>query len=130
MIKKRRLRMKPKMLRFAILVYSLATSAVGAQGEKMSSSLVDAIKLSKEAKSVTPVFSDRFKVLGIGLSTGQKLEKHETPEPAFLLVHSGKILFSMEGKSHTLQSGEFFSIPAKKIHEVEALQDSRLLLIK
>ena len=122
--------MKPKTFRFALLFCSLATMAVSAQGEKMKNSLVDTISLSKEAKSVTPVFSDRFKVIGIGLSTGQKLEKHETPEPAFLLVHSGKVLFSMEGKSHTLQPGDFFSIPAKKVHEVEAVQDSRLLLIK
>lgn len=108
----------------------LATSVNAESGGKMKGSVQNAITLKKEGKTVEPIFTGPFKVMGIGLMKGQKLEKHQTPTAAFLYVQSGGVLFSMNGKKESLQAGDFFSIPAKELHEVEASEDSRLMLIK
>jgi quercetin dioxygenase-like cupin family protein len=96
----------------------------------MKGSIQKDILFKKESKTITPLFSDAFKVIGIGLMKGQKLDKHETPNPAFLYVESGQISFSMENTTTNLNPGDFFKIPAQKIHELEATKDSKLLLIK
>jgi quercetin dioxygenase-like cupin family protein len=36
----------------------------------------------------------------------------------------------MGGKTESLRAGDYFAIPPKEMHEVEASEDSRLMLIK
>lgn len=93
-------------------------------------SATEMIKIKKEEKSLTPLFKGGFKVVGIGLAKGQKLEKHETPTSAFLYVQSGSVLFLIGDKKVSLLATEYLEIPVKEMHEVQALEDSKLLLIK
>lgn len=122
--------MKSSQVVFAIVLSVLVTQANGEAGGKKMSSVQESIQLKKDEKSVAPIFSGPFKVIGIGLMKGQKLEKHQTPTPAFLYVHSGAVEFSLGQKKETLRSGDYIAIPAKEMHEVEAIDDSRLMLIK
>ncbi|MEZ4814298.1 MAG: hypothetical protein R3A80_03715 [Bdellovibrionota bacterium] len=92
--------------------------------------LTDVVTLQSEAKTITTLFEDKFKVIGIGLKTHQKLEKHQTNTKAFLLVQSGRVQFDMNKNRQIISSGEYIEIPIKKEHEVKALEDSILLLIK
>lgn len=50
-----------------------------------------AIRLNPKQKTVSALHTAGFKVVGIGLAKGQTLEKHLTPTPAFLLIHSGSV---------------------------------------
>lgn len=122
--------MKMKFLLISMVVGSLHVNANGKEVGNMKGSITNAIQLKKEDKSVTPLFSGSFKVMGIGLSKGQKLEKHQTPTSAFLFVQSGHVLFKMGKESTVLQAGDYFAIPATQMHEVEAVEDSRLMLMK
>ena len=61
---------------------------------------------------------------------GQILDKHKTQTPAFLFVHVGAVEFSIEGETTLMSAGSYFEIPADVEHEVKAIEDSRLLLIK
>lgn len=108
----------------------LSGPAFGEMGNKMKGSISDSVQLKKEDKSVASLFSGSFKVMGIGLMKGQKLEKHSTPTSAFLYVHSGAVVFSMGDKKELLRAGDYFAIPPKEMHEVDASEDSRLMLIK
>ena len=108
----------------------LGGPAFGEMGNKMKGSISDSVQLKKEDKSVASLFSGSFKVVGIGLMKGQKLEKHTTPTSAFLYVQSGAVVFSMGGKMESLRAGDYFAIPPKEMHEVEASEDSRLMLVK
>jgi quercetin dioxygenase-like cupin family protein len=74
--------------------------------------------------------TDGFKVIGLGFTKGQILEKHKTSAAAFLFVHSGEVEFLINGEKLKLKSGSFFRIPENVEHEVRALEDSRLLLVK
>ena len=122
--------MKLKILSTLLLTALIASSAHASGGKNMKGTVSNSIGLSKEDKVVKPLFSGSFKVMGIGLSKGQKLEKHQTPTAAFLYVQSGKVSFLINGEKTTLDAGDYFSIPPKETHEVEAEVDSRLMLIK
>lgn len=113
-----------------IALLAVAISVSAKEESSMKGTVTKNIEFSKSDKVVKPLFTGSFKVMGIGLSKGQKLEKHQTPTAAFLYVQSGQIHFLMKGEKTTLQSGDYFSIPPKETHEVEAVEDSRLLLIK
>jgi len=93
-------------------------------------SIHDRIVMKTEAKSSTVLFSDGFKVVGLGFMAGQKLAQHSSPTAAFLLVHQGSINFTMGGTTVTMKAGDFIAIPAKEEHEISATEDSRILLTK
>lgn len=115
----------------ALIIGMLMVNMVSAKEENsMKGAVSKSIELNKDNKVVKPLFSESFKVMGIGLSKGQKLEKHQTPTPAFLYVQSGRVSFVMKGEKTNLETGDYFSIPPKELHEVEAEVDSLLLLIK
>lgn len=109
---------------------TLSDVALAKEERSLKGTLSKSIELSKEDKVVKQLFGESFKVMGIGLSKGQKLEKHQTPTPAFLYVHSGKVTFLMKGEKTILNAGDYFSIPPKEMHEVESQEDSLLLLMK
>lgn len=96
----------------------------------MKASMVEAVPLSKKEKSVIPLFKSDFKVMGVGLIVGQKLEKHQTPTPAFLFIQEGRVLYTIGDQKIELKAGDYLTIPPKEMHEIEALDDSRLLLMK
>lgn len=122
--------MKLKALTVTMIAMSITSVAVAKGENKMKGTLAKTVELSKEKKVIKPLFSESFKVMGIGLSKGQKLETHQTPTPAFLYVQSGQVLFTMNGEKTVLAAGDYFLIPAKEMHEVEAQSDSLLMLSK
>ena len=93
-------------------------------------SIHDRIGMKSEAKSSTVLFTEGFKVVGLGFMAGQKLAQHSSPSAAFLLVHQGNINFTMGGTTVTMKTGDFIAIPAKEEHEILATEDSRILLTK
>ena len=95
-----------------------------------STDIQNKVVFQKERKSVTDLFSEGFRAVGIGLRKGQMLEKHSTPTPAFLFVHEGEVEFRISGKKVRLQSGDFVKIPKSEEHEIEAATDARLILVK
>lgn len=122
--------MKVKILGFAATLIATTTLAFAKEEKSMKGTLTKSIELNKDNKVVKPLFSESFKVMGIGLMKGQKLEAHQTPTPAFLFVQSGGVVFSIKGQKTNLEPGDYFLIPAKEIHEVEAELDSLLMLTK
>lgn len=122
--------MKIKWLVIPLAVGALYGNAFAEEKSELKGSVLKSIPLKKAVKTVAPLFSGNFNVVGIGLSTGQKLEKHQTPTSAFLYIQSGSVIFTMAGKKVLLQVGDYFAIPAQEMHEVEANEDSRLILVK
>jgi len=117
--------------KLAILVFLMGGNLSANAGVvKMKDSIQSKVVFKKESKSVNVLFSEGFKAVGIGLLKGQLLEKHNTPTPAFLFVHEGKVEFRISGEKLQLQSGDYVKIPKVEEHEVEAIEDARLILIK
>ena len=118
-----------KYLTLIILALSLT-----ALPQHSAYSMVDSIQkniiFQAKGKNVKPLFSDGFKVAGIGLKKGQILEKHSTPQSAFLFIYQGKVEYRTANMSHTLNAGDFIKINPKEEHEIQAIKDSRLILVK
>ncbi|MCC6278539.1 MAG: cupin domain-containing protein [Oligoflexia bacterium] len=119
-----------KKIGMSLVVLATASQVFAKEGVSMKGSVSKSIVFNKEDKVIKPLFNESFKVMGIGLSKGQKLEKHQTPTAAFLYVESGQVNFVMNGETTVLATGDYFSIPPKEMHEVVAQEDSRLMLIK
>lgn len=119
-----------KKIGMSLVVLATASQVFAKEGVSMKGTVSESIAFTKGDKVVKPLFSESFKVMGIGLSKGQKLEKHQTLTAAFLYVESGRVNFMMNGETTVLAAGDYFSIPAKEMHEVVSLEDSRLMLIK
>jgi quercetin dioxygenase-like cupin family protein len=117
--------------KFALLVFLLGSNINAKEGVMaMRESIQNKVVFKKESKSVNVLFSEGFKAVGIGLLKGQLLEKHNTPTPAFLFVHEGKVEFRISGEKLLLSAGDFVKIPKVEEHEIEALEDARLILVK
>lgn len=100
-------------------------------GEKtMKHNIQEEIKLSPDAKMVKVLSNPSFKLVGLGFKKDQRLEKHQTPTPAILIVQSGSVDFKMTGTTYELKAGDYFEIPANVEHEVWGKEDSFLYLIK
>jgi quercetin dioxygenase-like cupin family protein len=92
--------------------------------------LNEEIVLNEESKSIKVLSNPSFKLIGLGFKIGQKLEKHSTSTKAILIVQSGNVDFFINGEKYNLQSGCYFEIPENVEHEVKAITDSYLYLIK
>lgn len=97
---------------------------------KVSESIESSVVFNPDHKVIQLLNSGTFKVIGLGFVKGQVLEKHSTTSPAFLFVHTGAVEFLINGEVMTLKQGSYYKIPENIEHEVKAIEDSRLLLIK
>jgi quercetin dioxygenase-like cupin family protein len=76
------------------------------------------------------VESDALEVLGISLEKGHSFPEHTSPRDAHLLVLEGRILFHIQGNTYELQSLEHFHFPGLTAHFVNALEDSKFIIIR
>ena len=93
-------------------------------------SIKDMVLYKKEGKSINVLFAEGFKAVGIGLLAKQKLEKHSTSTPAFLLVLEGSVEFQIDGTKYIFDSQDFVKIPPSQENEITALKNSKMILIK
>lgn len=66
----------------------------------------------------------------LAFEAGQKLETHLAPAEVMVNVLEGEIEFTMDGKPHTLNAGQFLLMGQDVPHSVLAKADSKVLLIK
>ncbi len=55
-----------------LILLSFIGSVLAGDKVTMKNSIEKSIEMSKKAKTITPLFSEKFKVIGIGLSQGPK----------------------------------------------------------
>lgn len=71
---------------------------------------------------------EHFKALAIGFKKGMVLKEHQAHLPSKLFVLEGKIIYTENSVSTTLQKYDDIEIPVERMHSVEALEDSLCLL--
>ena len=75
------------------------------------------------------VKDDALNILLMTLKKGALLEEHRTKGPIAVHVLSGAVRFSAGDKSVTLSPGEISALDRDIVHELEALDESVVLLI-
>lgn len=118
-------------MKSAIMTTLILMSFSSIAGVKtMKHNIHEEIKLNPDAKIFKVLSNPSFKLVGLGFKKDQRLEKHQTPTPAILIVQSGSVDFKMAGTTYELKAGDYFEIPVNVEHEVWGKEDSFLYLIK
>jgi len=69
-------------------------------------------------------------VILISIEKGAKLSEHVSNTDASVIILEGEVNFKIEGESHHLSANDLFSFKKTVVHAVEAIVDSKFLLIK
>jgi len=78
--------------------------------------------------AVSLVKDDGFNILLMLLKKGARLAEHRTKGPIAVQVLSGLVRFSAAGKDAELASGSMAALDRNVVHELEALEESSVLL--
>ena len=69
-------------------------------------------------------------ILCISLEKDSVFPKHTSPTDAHLLVLEGEINFFINDDTYTLKTHQIFNFPKDKAHWVEAIGNSKFLIIR
>ncbi|MBD77348.1 MAG: hypothetical protein CL840_00240 [Crocinitomicaceae bacterium] len=76
------------------------------------------------------VSNESGNVLLISLEKGSELKEHKSNTDASILILEGEVIFKINGTNYTLVSHDLYSFKKDNIHAIEAIQNSKLILIK
>ncbi len=91
---------------------------------------LEAALAAKSGRAAQTVYGGSVHILRqtvIALRAGSKMDEHDNPGEATVLVLSGRVLVSNHARSWELSDGAMLIIPEER-HTVEALEDSTFLL--
>ncbi len=74
--------------------------------------------------------TDSYELLGITLEKGAIFPEHVSPANAQLIVLQGDINFHIDQKKIHLKEKQLFNFPKETAHWVEAVSDSKFLIIR
>ncbi len=84
-----------------------------------------------EALKIRNIFrNDTFEIRSISLEKGTVFPEHSSHREAVLILLEGAIQFHIEGKAYTICRQEALNFPKDSPHWVEAIEDSKFLLIR
>jgi len=84
---------------------------------------------SVDRLAVSLVKDDALNILLMVLKKGARLAEHRTKGPIAVHVLAGSVRFSAGGKYAELSSGSIAALDREVVHELEALEESIVLLI-
>jgi quercetin dioxygenase-like cupin family protein len=84
---------------------------------------------SSSRLALSLVKDDALNILLMVLKKDAKLSEHRTKGPIALHVLSGMVRFSARGESAELSPGSIAALDREVVHELEALEESVVLLI-
>lgn len=93
--------------------------------------LDEAVKFDDQKVAFMNVFENNHgSVSLLAFKAGQKTDDHMAPAEVMLCVLSGEIQFNMAGESHSMKAGECILMGNGVSHNIHAVDDSKLVLVK
>jgi quercetin dioxygenase-like cupin family protein len=78
-----------------------------------------------------PLFkTKRFDATLLIIQQGHQVPPHTSSTNAMILIMEGKIAFMLNNEITVLETGDVFTFSANEIHALQALETSRIILIK
>ena len=86
----------------------------------------------KSLQSEVLAKSEHFTVRMLALQSGCEIKEHHSKVSAFLLVVQGNIrfIYTDDNTEINLSANEYLAIEKDRMHKVQAVENSRFLLIK
>lgn len=92
--------------------------------------LVDAAPIEQgRVKPHRTLDADGVRIRTLAFDAGAVMREHRAPVPIVVQVLTGRILFRVEGEEHEMSAGGLIQVAGDVLHELEALEPSRVLLI-
>lgn len=76
------------------------------------------------------ITSDHLDILSISLEKGKVFPEHTSPRNAFLIMLEGEIQFHIKNKVYTLTDKQHFQFEKEVPHWVEAIENSKFLIVR
>jgi len=91
----------------------------------------DLVKATDEKFALAKLATtENYNIIAFDFKAKQILAKHTTPVDAFLMSLKGDALVTIGENEYTLKTGEFLKLPAEIPHEVKAITNCNLILVK
>ncbi|WP_096201778.1 cupin domain-containing protein [Bacillus sp. FJAT-45350] len=88
-------------------------------------------RLDTKKVSVEKLFSFGEGVtMNLQLGAGEKIDRHFAPCEVIVVPLSGEVIFGVEGEAVPLENGTVLYMSPKEMHELRAVKDTSLILIK
>ncbi len=76
------------------------------------------------------VNNETGKVILISLEKGAVLAKHVSDTDANILIEEGEIIFEINNEKHNMVEGDMYSFKKNEVHELTAVENSKVILTK
>ena len=76
------------------------------------------------------VKTDALEILSISLEKNEVFPEHTSPTDAQLIVLEGEIVFHINGEPFHLSKHQHFNFPKENKHWVQAIENSKFLIIR
>ena len=76
------------------------------------------------------VNNETGKIILISLEKGAILKKHISDTDASILILEGEISFEINDEKHPMKKDDMFAFKKNEIHELTAIENSKVMLIK
>ena len=76
------------------------------------------------------VFSDSGGIILIAIEQGKELTEHKSNTDASILILEGEVIFKINSGKYNMKPNDMFSFKKDEIHAIEAIKNSKLVLIK
>ncbi|HIP31780.1 MAG TPA: cupin domain-containing protein [Crocinitomicaceae bacterium] len=76
------------------------------------------------------VSNETGKVILISLEKGAILKKHVSDTDANILIEEGEIIFEINDEKHNMVEGDMYSFKKNEVHELTAVENSKVILTK
>ena len=97
-------------------------------GQQLTALRSDAPIRAHGRDSVTLVRDASFDLVLVALAQGGSLPEHRAPGAISVLVLNGRIAFTAHGERRELGTHDLITLPVRVPHEVEALEESAILI--
>jgi len=81
-------------------------------------------------KTNKTISNDSGDIILIAIEKGKELANHKSNTDASILILEGEVIFKINGEKHNMKLNDMFSFKKGKIHAIEAVENSKLVLIK
>ena len=80
------------------------------------------------AQTKTLVRAEQVEVIRLVVPAGKDIAEHKAKGEIVVQCLEGKVAYTVFGKTHDLEAGKLFYLPAGEPHSVQGIEDASLLL--
>lgn len=87
--------------------------------------------IPQQDKKITSIYhTEARQIVHLQLSAAQEIATHQSSKQVFIIVKSGKVIFTLSDQEIILSPNEVLVMEPDEYHSLKALEDTSILVIK